>query len=129
MTQYNNIEHADGRRYATTHAFFLSYWQALGFVETGAERTAPANIEPPTIAHLPEDDGAWDSGPTYNISHADGRRYAVTYDNYVHYYQPLGFTIGIGEHGEAVPSSFGLLTEAGGLFVTEIGDSFVLEAA
>lgn len=92
MTQYNNIEHADGRRYATTHAFFLSYWQALGFVETGAERTAPANVEPAFITD-PSDVGAWDSGPTFTIAHGDGRSFATTYQNFVHYYQPLGFAI------------------------------------
>lgn len=60
----------------------LATYQAQGYTA----------IVPPYIVN-PDDNGAWDTGPFSIIGHADGRRYATTYLNFVNYYQPLGFTI------------------------------------
>lgn len=67
----------------------LAGYVSQGYVVAAAPYVAIASHNP-----------AWDVGPTYRIAHADGRQYAATYANYQQYYQPLGFTIGQGEHGE-----------------------------
>lgn len=101
------IAHSDGRSYAVTHAVFLSTYQALGFTEVADEPDPPVYPAPVTYPAV-DDAGAWDDGPFYDIGHADGRNYAVTYDNYAHRYAPLGFDIHMGEGGEPVPT-LGLL--------------------
>jgi hypothetical protein len=80
----------DGTRRRTHFSSRIGRRSALS--KPGPERTSPANVEPAFITD-PSDTGAWDSGPTFTIAHSDGRRFATTYQNFVHYYQPLGFAI------------------------------------
>lgn len=76
---------------------------------------------------LDDDVGAWDTGPTYVISHADGRRYAVTYDNWLNRYSPLGFALGALEIPPITPSPGGGTTP-GLLDFTNLADSGLLVA-
>jgi hypothetical protein len=46
---------------------------------------------------------SWRDGARYNIAHADGRRYAVTYTAWLRWYQPLGFALGALEDRTAPP--------------------------
>lgn len=82
-------------------------------------------IAPPYV-DLPDDLGAWDTGPRYVIAHADGRRYAVTSDNFTNYYVPVGFTvIGLEIPVPVVIST--RVTEAGDTRVTAAGDIRITE--
>ena len=60
----------------------------------GATLVAAGWVElmPPYIVQE-NDNGAWDTGPFYVIRHADGRTFATTQDNFVHYYERLGFVV------------------------------------
>ncbi len=78
----------------------LATYQAQGYVA----------IMPPYVS-LPDDNGAWDTGPFYLIAHADGRRLAVTMDNHTNYYAPLGFTlVGLEIPNAIIPPGVTLLT-------------------
>ncbi len=69
----------------------LATYQAQGYAEIAAPYVSVASHDP-----------AWNVGPTYRIAHADGRQYGTTYANYVQYYQPLSFTLGVPEIGGGV---------------------------
>jgi len=77
----------------------------------------------PPYVDLPDDLGAWDTGPRYVIAHADGRRYAVTINNYANYYAPVGFfLIGPELPSIVVPGGAARTTQAGDTRITDAGD-------
>jgi len=85
---------------------------AAGFIE----------IAPPYV-DMPDDRGAWDTGPLYVIAHADGRQYAVTINNYANYYAPVGFfLIGPELPTIVVPGGATRTTQAGDTRITDVGD-------
>lgn len=84
-----------------------------------------AAIAPPYVAYPADDAGAWDAGPTYVVAHADGRRLAATWENYVRYYRPVGFVALRGERGEpppAQPGRYGLIDQGGVALTDERGN-------
>jgi len=86
-----------------------------------------SEIAPPYV-DLPDDLGAWDSGPFYIIAHADRRRYAVTMDNYTNYYAPVGFAmIGLEVPAIVVPGGATRTTQTGDTRITEAGDIRITE--
>lgn len=117
-----------GVQFSVTHAVFLSTYQALGFTEVTDEPDPPVYPAPVTYPAV-DDAGAWDSGPFYYITHADGRVYGATYDNWLNRYEALGFEIGPGLGGEPAPTFLRLLTEGGDTLITEDSDTFMQEAA
>ncbi len=74
----------------------LATYQAQGYAEIAAPYVSVASHDP-----------AWNVGPKYRIAHADGRQYATTYAIYVHYYQPLSFTLGVPEVAASAAASAG----------------------
>lgn len=82
----------------------------------------------PPYVDLPDDNGAWDTGPTYIIAHADGRRYGVTLDNFTNYYAPVGFVVVELEIPAIVmPGGGTRTTQAGDTRVTAAGDIRITE--
>jgi len=81
----------------------LATYTAQGYAEIAAPYVSVASHNP-----------AWNVGPTYRIAHADGRQYATTAANYVQYYQPLGFTLGVPERAASAAASGGGVAASGG---------------
>jgi hypothetical protein len=86
------IQGPQGQRYSVTQATFDATYQPLGYAII-ADEPDPTPASPAAFLIHPDDLGAWDTGPLYLIAHPDGRRYGVTYANFVHYYEPLGFAL------------------------------------
>lgn len=89
------IERAsDGYRLEVPRSHLTDHFIALGFTEV---RRVYADDD--------SDAAAWDAGVKYIIQHADGTRYATTYDNWFHRYHTLGYTIVRAELGGSIPES------------------------
>jgi hypothetical protein len=87
------IQHpTSGKMYSVLHVDFLATYQALGYTEVADEPDPPVYTTPATYAPV-DDAGAWDSGESWTIGHADGRVFAVTLNNYLNRYAALGFTL------------------------------------
>jgi hypothetical protein len=90
------ISRADGYRLTVARSQLTSYYAALGFTEVAR-----------VYSDEEADGGAWDAGERYVIVHADGRRHAVTYENFLHRYEDLGFVLVGSEVDGSMPGEVG----------------------